>query len=96
MTIISSELVEDEKFGRRSLLLIGNAIVTASLVALAAVYNFAGPEGPNQIAVISCILAFVSGYQIGFGPMTWLILSEVFPLRIRSAAVSIGTLANFT
>ena len=68
----------------------------AALRALAAVYNFAGPEGPNQIAVISCILAFVSGYQIGFGPMTWLILSEVFPLRIRSAAVSIGTLANFT
>ena len=96
MTIISSELVEDEKFGRRSLLLIGNTIVTASLVALAAVYYFAGPEGPNQVAVISCILAFVSGYQIGFGPMTWLILSEVFPLRIRSAAVSIGTLANFT
>jgi hypothetical protein len=27
--------------------------------------------------------------------VTWLILSEVFPLKIRSAAVSVGTLANF-
>ena len=33
--------------------------------------------------------------QVGFGPVTWLILSEVFPLKIRSAAVSVGTLANF-
>ena len=96
MTIISSELVEDERFGRRSLLLIGNTIVTASLVALAAEYYFAGSEGANPFTVIACILTFVSGYQIGFGPMTWLILSEIFPLRIRSAAVSIGTLANFT
>ena len=32
---------------------------------------------------------------MGFGPITWLVLSEIFPLRIRSAAVSIGTLANF-
>ena len=58
-------------------------------------YGTAGADGPNQAAVIACILAFVGGYQIGFGPMTWLVLSEVFPLRIRSAAVSIGTLANF-
>jgi len=28
-------------------------------------------------------------------PVTWLVLSEIFPLRVRSAAVSIGTLANF-
>ena len=95
MTLISSELVEDERFGRRSLLLIGNGIVTASLIALSAIYAFAGPLGPSPFAVIGCILVFVSGYQIGFGPMTWLILSEIFPLRIRSAAVSIGTLANF-
>ena len=95
MTIVSSELVEDPKYGRKSLLLIGNSIVTVSLFLLAAVYGFAGPEGPNQAAVIACILAFVGGYQVGFGPMTWLILSEIFPLRIRSAAVSMGTLANF-
>lgn len=39
--------------------------------------------------------AFVGCYQIGFGPITWLILSEIFPLEIRSTAVSAGALANF-
>ena len=33
--------------------------------------------------------------KIGFGPISWLILSEIFPLRIRSTAISIGTLFNF-
>lgn len=95
MTIISSFLVENPKFGRRSLLLYGNIGVTASLTALTALYGFAGPDGPNTNAIIACILSFVGSYQIGFGPITWLILSEIFPLRIRSAAVSMGTLANF-
>ena len=95
MTLVSSELVEDERWGRRSLLLLGNTVVTLSLLLLTTVYGLAGADGPNQIAVISCIIAFVGGYQIGFGPITWLVLSEIFPLRIRSAAVSIGTLVNF-
>lgn len=95
MTLVSAALVEDPRFGRRSLLLYGNTGVTLSLAALSALYFFAGPDGPNQAAIISCILAFVGSYQIGFGPITWLVLSEIFPLRIRGAAVSIGTLANF-
>lgn len=95
MTILSSFLVENPKFGRKSLLLYGNIGVTASLLALTALYGYAGPEGPNTNAIILCILSFVGSYQVGFGPITWLILSEIFPLRVRSAAVSIGTLANF-
>ena len=95
MTLVSAALVEDPKWGRKQLLLYGNSAVTVSLIALSALYGTAGAEGPNQAAIISCILLFVGGYQIGFGPITWLILSEIFPLKIRSAAVSIGTLANF-
>lgn len=92
MTIVSANLVESPKWGRRTLLLYGNAGVTVSLMGLAAFYS---AEVPNQTGIIACILAFVGSYQIGFGPITWLVLSEIFPLRIRSAAVSIGTLANF-
>ena len=45
--------------------------------------------------MLATIFAYVGCYQIGFGPITWLILSEVFPLGIRASAVSVGTLANF-
>lgn len=97
MTIVSANLVENPQWGRRQLLLVGNAGVTASLLGLSLFYFLGSTtaDGPNQLAIITCIMAFVGSYQIGFGPVTWLVLSEVFPLRIRSAAVSIGTLANF-
>ena len=97
MTLVSAKLVENPNWGRKQLLLYGNAGITASLLGLSAIYTLgaSSPDGPNQAAIITCILLFVGGYQIGFGPITWLILSEIFPLRIRSAAVSTGTLANF-
>lgn len=95
MTLVSAQLVEDPKWGRRQLLLYGNAGVAATLAGLSILYATAGPDGPNQAAVICMIFAYVGSYQIGFGPMTWLILSEIFPLKIRSAAVGLGTLTNF-
>jgi MFS transporter, SP family, galactose:H+ symporter len=96
MTIISAGLVENPKFGRRPLLLYGNIGVTVSLAALSLLYSVPLlPPDLNQIAIIISILFFVGSYQIGFGPISWLILSEIFPLRIRSTAVSIGTLFNF-
>ena len=98
MTLVSASLVENPNWGRRQLLLYGNAGITASLLGLSALYGYGAisPDHlPNQPAIISCILLFVGCYQIGFGPITWLILSEIFPLKIRSAAVSLGTLANF-
>ena len=97
MTLVSANLVESPQWGRRTLLLYGNAGITVSLVGLSLFYYLGGisPDGPNQAGIIACILAFVGCYQIGFGPITWLVLSEIFPLQIRSAAVSVGTLANF-
>ena len=95
MTIVSASLVENPKIGRRSLLLYGNYAICAALLSLTLLYSFA-PAGPlTQSAIIASILMFVGGYQIGFGPITWLILSEIFPLRVRSAAISCGTLSNF-
>lgn len=99
MTFISSFLVENPNCGRRTLLLYGNAGVTISLFTLSILY-YVGSMGtidPSllQQLVIASILVFVGSYQIGFGPITWLILSEIFPLSIRSAAVSLGTLSNF-
>ena len=40
-------------------------------------------------------MVYVCGYQIGFGPIAWLMISEVFPLRTRGTALSIAVSANF-
>lgn len=95
MTLVSASLVENPNIGRRSLLLYGNYAICASLLSLTLLYSFAPVGALTQSAIIASILMFVGGYQVGFGPITWLILSEIFPLRVRSAALSCGTLSNF-
>lgn len=93
MTLVSVQLVENPRWGRRPLLLVGTAGMLLSLVGLSLL--FLVYPTPPPFLVLGCVVAFVGGYQIGFGPVTWLILSEVFPLGIRSAAVSVGALVNF-
>jgi sugar porter (SP) family MFS transporter len=99
MTSISAYLVESPKFGRKSLLLYGNVGVTISLMLLSFLYSqqsaASGEDLQSQLGIIASMFLFVGSYQVGFGPITWLVLSEIFPLRVRSAAVSLGTLTNF-
>jgi hypothetical protein len=45
--------------------------------------------------VVAALMLYVSGYQIGFGPIVWVLISEIFPLRVRGPAMSIAVLMNF-
>eukprot|EP00941_MAST-03F_sp_MAST-3F-sp1_P006094 g6094.t1 len=47
------------------------------------------------IITVLALGLYVIGYQIGFGPVSWLVISEIFPLRVRNSAVSIAVLSNF-
>mmetsp|Transcript_70018 Transcript_70018/g.211826 ORF Transcript_70018/g.211826 Transcript_70018/m.211826 type:complete len:115 (+) Transcript_70018:1236-1580(+) len=40
-------------------------------------------------------MLYVSGYQVGFGPIAWLMISEVFPVSVRGAALSLAAVVNF-
>ena len=46
-------------------------------------------------ATVVALMVYVSGYQIGFGPVSWLVISEIFPLRVRASAFSVAAGANF-
>ncbi|XP_041061164.1 solute carrier family 2, facilitated glucose transporter member 10 [Carcharodon carcharias] len=48
----------------------------------------------NWITLLS-MMAFVSAYSIGFGPMTWLVLSEIFPAEIRGRAFAFSSSFNW-
>merc|ERR1719188_528249 len=47
------------------------------------------------VATVVALMVYVSGYQVGFGPISWLIISEIFPLRVRGSALSIAAITNF-
>ncbi|MFC2124975.1 sugar porter family MFS transporter [Bacteroidota bacterium] len=74
-----------EKFGRRKLLLIG---VTGAFVSLSGVgILFA----IGSKFVIIPLLFYVACFAFSYGPIVWVIVSEIFPTRIRGMAVSIGS-----
>jgi len=52
---------------------------------------------PHHWAVVTTValMLYVSGYQVGFGPISWLLISEVFPLNVRGAALSLAAIVNF-
>ncbi|KAK2821013.1 hypothetical protein Q5P01_023972 [Channa striata] len=45
--------------------------------------------------ILTCMMAVVSAYSIGFGPMTWLLLSEIFPAAVRGRAFAFTNCFNW-
>ena len=93
-TVVALRLI-DEK-GRRPLLMVG---VTGMVIALFTLgLAFLGNAGTTFISVvaIASLMAYVAAFAISLGPIFWLMNSEIYPLKVRSKAASVGTMANWT
>uniref|UniRef100_A0A7S0BK80 Major facilitator superfamily (MFS) profile domain-containing protein n=1 Tax=Rhodosorus marinus TaxID=101924 RepID=A0A7S0BK80_9RHOD len=75
-TVVAVSQVEN--FGRRPLLLTGTSIMGISLLFLSVAYSVQPPF--FQHLVILLFTTYVVGYQTGFGPVTWLLVSRI-PFR---------------
>ncbi|KAJ1410753.1 hypothetical protein B484DRAFT_423138 [Ochromonadaceae sp. CCMP2298] len=49
----------------------------------------------QKIFILVSLFVYIGGYQVGFGPVVWLIISEVFPLQVRGKAVACAVVTNF-
>ena len=76
-----------EKFGRRKLLLIGVIGAFISLTGVGVLFAIG-----SQYVIIP-LLMYVASFAFSFGPIVWVIISEIFPTRIRGLAVSLGSFA---
>eukprot|EP00898_Chlorokybus_atmophyticus_P006605 jgi/Chlat1/6946/Chrsp52S06616 len=79
-----------DKAGRRPLLLVAASGATGALLLIAASFAF---KLAAYVTLVGQIL-FVVFFSIGYGPICWVILSEIFPTRIRGRAMSLGALTN--
>jgi len=79
-----------DRFGRRRLLIIGVTGAVLSLIATGIMFHIGVTTG---IAVLLPILLFISCFAFSFGPVVWVILSEIYPTKIRGRAISIATLS---
>ncbi|KAJ3681886.1 hypothetical protein LUZ60_014459 [Juncus effusus] len=81
-----------DSLGRRVLLIGGVSGIVFSLFLLAAYYKVA--SGFPFLAV-GALLLYVGSYQVSFGPISWLMVSEIFPLRTRGRGMSLAVFTNF-
>lgn len=92
-TIISIVLVD--RIGRRPLLNIGSLgmFVSLAVVGYAAYYHITG------LWLLAFLMLFMGSFSISWGPVVWVLLSEIFPNRVRGLALAIAVfiqwIANF-
>ena len=76
-----------DNWGRRALMIFGSLGLSLIYILVGSSYyfNFSG------FSVLLSILAGISVYAMTLAPVTWVVLSEIFPNRIRGVAMSIAT-----
>src|SRR5881396_919381 len=91
MTIIAMFLVD--RAGRRPLLLVGIAgmIVTLGVLGL----SFRYPSGQLAWIAVICLMGYVASFAISLGPIFWLLIAEIYPLKIRGLAEGMAATFNW-
>jgi len=78
-----------DRIGRRALMLAGCAGIAVSHTLLGLAYHF----GLKGIPVLALTLCTIGCYAMSLAPVTWVLISEIFPNRVRGLAVSIAVSA---
>jgi SP family xylose:H+ symportor-like MFS transporter len=80
-----------DHFGRRPLQIVGALVMAVSMIAL-------GTElwlGAKGIGALFCMLFYTAGFAVSWGPVTWVLLSEIFPNQIRGKAMALAVAAQW-
>jgi SP family xylose:H+ symportor-like MFS transporter len=88
-TIIAVRTVD--KYGRKPLMLIGAFGMAVAMLALGFVF-FSGATGYLALA---CMMLYVASFAVSWGPVVWVLLSEIFPNKIRGKAMAVAVAAQW-
>jgi MFS transporter, SP family, xylose:H+ symportor len=88
-TLIATFTVD--KWGRKPLLILGALIMAVTMIALGFMFN-AGSVGLGALVMV-CI--YIAGFSLSWGPVVWVMLSEIFPNSIRDKAMAIAVAAQW-
>ena len=80
-----------DHFGRRPLQIIGALVMAVSMIALGTEFAIGGK---GMVALV-CMLVYTAGFAVSWGPVTWVLLSEIFPNQIRGKAMAVAVAAQW-
>ena len=76
-----------DKWGRKKLMVLGSVGLTITYLLLGSAFYF----HIKGIAVLSFVVIGIGVYAMSLAPIVWVILSEIFPNRVRGAAMALAT-----
>ena len=88
-TIIAVKSVD--KYGRKPLMVIGAAGMAVAMLSLGFVF-FCGATG---YLALFCMMLYVASFAMSWGPVTWVLLAEIFPNKIRGKALAVAVAAQW-
>lgn len=78
-----------DRAGRKTLILAGTTLQFLSFGAVGWLYYVHG----SGVAILIFVMSFVAGHAVGNGVACWVIISEIYPTKVRGRAMSIATTA---
>jgi len=96
LTFVIASMFLVDRLGRKPLMIIGSIGMSIAMFLLAFTFISGHAQG---YFVLFCIMGYLAAFGFSLGPVVWVLISELFPNRIRSYAVAIATFmlwgANF-
>jgi sugar porter (SP) family MFS transporter len=101
---IAAAALAVDRHGRRSLFFVGGVVMVVSMVAMAWIFGAqlgtsSGMPRGYAAAVVVLVCVYTVGFGVSWGPLSWVVTSEMFPLEVRSSALglsgAIGGLLSF-
>jgi sugar porter (SP) family MFS transporter len=83
-------IIKIDKFGRKKLMLGGITGMFFSLIIVGILFFIGKSSG---VLLLIFILTFITSFAIGIGPVIWVLLSEIYPTKVRGRAMSLATLS---
>lgn len=87
-TIVALWIID--RVGRKALLMFSAATMTLSEIGLGAAFLL---HPPPSTAILAIMVLCAAAFAVGLGPGVWVVLSEIFPTRIRGRAMSVATIS---
>ncbi len=92
-----------EKWGRKKLLYIGACTMCVAMIAAGAAFSVIGHNtdpsligAPPKMSLLIAVIFYIFGFAVSWGPVAWLVCSEIFPLQGREMGMTVTTMVNWT
>ncbi len=93
MTVVALRLID--RLGRRILLLVGLVGMFLALAVLGLAFALPRLSSGLSVIAVASLMVYVGAFAIGLGPIFWLLIAEIYPLRMRGRAMSVATTLNW-